>query len=39
MDWSESRNYRKDLVYWINMVNAEVVGNVFDNPELLEGGE
>lgn len=36
VDWSESRNYRKDLGYWINMVNAEVVGNVFDNPELLE---
>jgi uncharacterized phage protein (TIGR01671 family) len=36
VDWSESRNYRKDLGYWINMVNAEVVGNIFDNYELLE---
>lgn len=36
VDWSESRNYRKDLGYWINMVNAEVVGNIFDNPELSE---
>lgn len=36
VDWAESRNYRKDLGYWINMVNAEVVGNIFDNPELLE---
>lgn len=36
VDWSESSNYRKDLGYWINMVNAEVVGNIFDNPELLE---
>jgi uncharacterized phage protein (TIGR01671 family) len=36
VDWSESRNYRKDLGYWINMVNAEVVGNVFDNPELIK---
>lgn len=36
VDWSENRNYRKDLGYWINMVNAEVVGNIFDNPELLE---
>lgn len=36
VDWSESRNYRKDLGYWINMVNAEVVGNIFDNAELLE---
>lgn len=36
VDWSESRNYRKDLGYWINMVSAEVIGNIFDNPELLE---
>lgn len=36
VDWSENRNYRKDLGYWINMVNAEVIGNIFDNPELLE---
>lgn len=39
VDWSESRNYRKDLGYWINMVNAKVVGNIFDNPELLESEE
>ena len=36
VDWSESRNYRKDLGYWINMVNAEVVGNIFDNAELIK---
>lgn len=36
VDWPESRNYRKDLGYWINMVNAEVIGNIFDNKELLE---
>ncbi len=36
--WSDkhTKRYRKDLGYWINMVDAEVVGNVFDNPELLE---
>lgn len=39
VDWSESRNYRKDLGYWINMVNAEVIGNIFDNAELLESEE
>ena len=39
VDWSESSNYRKDLGYWINMVNAEAVGNIFDNPELLESEE
>lgn len=26
----------KDLGYWIKLVDAEVVGNIFDNPELLE---
>lgn len=31
-----TKRYRKDLGYWINMVDAEVVGNIFDNPELLE---
>ena len=36
VDWSENKNYRKDLGYWINMVNAEVIGNIFDNKELLE---
>lgn len=30
-------NFRKDLGYWIKLVDAEVVGNIFDNPELLEG--
>lgn len=37
VDWSDTRckNYRKDLGYWINMVDAEVVGNTIDNPELL----
>ena len=39
VDWSESRNYRKDLGYWINMVNAEVVGNIFDNAELVGSEE
>jgi uncharacterized phage protein (TIGR01671 family) len=31
-----TKRYRKDLGYWINMVNAEVIGNIFDNKELLE---
>ena len=36
--WSgkHTKRYRKDLGYWINMVDAEVIGNTFDNPELLE---
>lgn len=38
VDWSGKyvKRYRKDLGYWINMVNAEVIGNIFDSPELLE---
>lgn len=38
VDWSGkyTKRCRKDLGYWINMVNAEVIGNTFDNPQLLE---
>ena len=41
VDWSGkyTKRYRKDLSYWINMVNAEVIGNIFDNKELLESEE
>ena len=39
VDWSGkyNKNYRKDLGYWIHMVDAEIIGNAIDNPELLEG--
>lgn len=38
VDWrgTKKENMRKDLGYWINMVEADVAGNIFDNPELLE---
>lgn len=36
VNWNDKCNYRKDLGYWINMIEADVVGNIFDNPELLE---
>lgn len=41
VDWSGryAKSRRKDLGYWINMVDAEIVGNIFDNPELLESEE
>lgn len=41
VNWSGkyAKRYRKDLGYWINMVNAEIIGNIFDNPELLESKE
>lgn len=34
-----AKSRRKDLGYWINIVDAEIVGNTFDNPELLESEE
>lgn len=39
VDWSGkyNKNYRKDLGYWIHIVDAEIIGNAIDNPELLEG--
>ena len=36
MDWDKNHDFRKDLGYWIKLADAEVVGNIFDNPELLE---
>ena len=36
VDWDEKYGIRKDLGYWINIANVEVVGNIFDNPELME---
>lgn len=36
-DATENDNYRHDLGYWIG--KSEVIGNIFDNPELLEVGE
>ena len=38
VDWTGDKCLRKDLGYWINMVNAMPVGNVFDQPELLQEG-
>ncbi len=36
VDWTGDKCLRKDLGYWIDMVYAMPVGNVFDNPELLQ---
>lgn len=38
VDWlgKYTKRYRKDLGYWINMVKAEVIGNIFDDPELIK---
>lgn len=36
VDWSAKIAHRKDLGYWVNMIDCNVIGNIFDNPELLE---
>lgn len=36
VDWSDDKCLRKDLGYWVNMVDTMPVGNIFDNPELLQ---
>lgn len=38
VDWSDGKCLRKDLGYWINMVDTMPVGNIFDNPELVKEG-
>ena len=38
VDWNADISMRKDLGYWGNMIDCNVIGNVFDNPELLKGG-
>lgn len=37
-DWSEniSLKLRKDLGHWVNVEEIEIIGNIFDNPELLK---
>lgn len=35
VDWTGDEYLRKDLGYWIDMVYAMPVGNIFDQPELL----
>lgn len=35
VDWKK-RNLRKDLGYWVKMIDCNIIGNIFDNTELLE---
>lgn len=36
VDWPDGKCLRKDLGYWIDMVDTMPVGNIFDNKELLQ---
>lgn len=38
IEWLENNLWRKDLYYWTveDIQRTEVIGNIFDNPELLE---
>lgn len=37
VNWNDSEEYGKNFVGYVNDI--EIIGNIFDNPELLEGGE
>lgn len=37
VEWPEDNYFRKDLGYWIGK-GYTVIGNIFDNPELLQEG-
>lgn len=32
VDWDSKNELRKDLGYWVNMIDCNVIGNVFDDP-------
>ena len=35
IDWIKTDYYRCDLVFWTENRNIQVIGNIFDNPELI----
>lgn len=37
IEWLGNCHYRKDIYYWTENNLIEVIGNIFDNPELLKG--
>lgn len=36
---SEKDYVRKDICFWLGKSKVEVIGNIFDNPELVEGAQ
>lgn len=39
IEWTKTNYLRQDICFWIENREVEVIGNIFDNPELLGGGE
>lgn len=41
IEWASenAKFYREDLSYWIKKAMLVVIGNIFDNPELLKGAQ
>lgn len=37
LNWIKKIYYRQDLAYWADKI--EVVGNIYDNPALVDGAE
>lgn len=37
-DWQIETTMRKDLLFWVKNRDINLIGNIFENPELLEGG-
>ncbi len=36
LEWKTKCFYRKDMKFWTSEKIIEVIGNIFDNPELLQ---
>ena len=38
LEWMKTDYWRTDIGFWTENRELEVIGNIFDNPELLKGG-
>ena len=38
LEWMKTNYWRTDIGFWTENRELEVIGNIFDNPELLKGG-
>ena len=39
IEWPENFHLRKDIGYWMNCEETNVIGNIIDNPDLLKRGK